>query len=122
MDPDYSTSHRDCRSRARTWLAANTPRKPRPSGEEGAAYDCAWQRKQYDGGFAGVSWPAEHGGLGLSAVQQMIWYEECVRAGAPGLGANPIGLTHAGSTLIMCGTDAQRTFHLPKILRGEVIW
>jgi alkylation response protein AidB-like acyl-CoA dehydrogenase len=29
---------------------------------------------------------------------------------------------HAGPTLIAEGTDAQRSFHLPRILRGESVW
>src|SRR6185295_259855 len=44
------------------------------------------------------------------------------RAGAPYIGVNFVGLMHAGPTLIAEGTDAQRAFHLPRILRGEDVW
>jgi alkylation response protein AidB-like acyl-CoA dehydrogenase len=33
-----------------------------------------------------------------------------------------IAMNHAGPTLILRGTDEQKAFHLPKILKGEVIW
>jgi alkylation response protein AidB-like acyl-CoA dehydrogenase len=111
------------RSKATAWLSGNKPVAPRPA--EGAlveAYDRAWQRALYDGGFAGLSWPKEFGGAGLTLIQQMIWYEEVARAKAPALNAMSIAVQHAGPTLIARGTDAQKAFHLPRILRGESIW
>jgi alkylation response protein AidB-like acyl-CoA dehydrogenase len=33
-----------------------------------------------------------------------------------------VGLSHAGPTIIACGTDEQKTRWLPPILRGETIW
>ena len=33
-----------------------------------------------------------------------------------------VGLSHAGPTLIARATEEQRAFHLPKILRGDVVW
>src|SRR5262249_60051004 len=33
-----------------------------------------------------------------------------------------VGLNHAGPTLIACGSEAQKAYHLPRILRGDVIW
>jgi alkylation response protein AidB-like acyl-CoA dehydrogenase len=103
------------RTKLRSWLQENVPKGKRPC--EGTAlrdYNLAWQRKQFDGGWAGISWPKEYGGLGLSADQQIIWYEECARAGAPVCGALFVALPHAGPTLIMRGTEAQKRFHLPK--------
>ena len=35
---------------------------------------------------------------------------------------NFVGLMHAGPTLIAEGSDAQRSFHLPRILKGESVW
>ena len=74
------------------------------------------------GGWAGIAWPVEYGGRGLSATQQLIWYEECARAGVPVGGSTFVALNHAGPTLMIRGTDAQKALHLPRILRGEVIW
>ncbi len=97
-----------------------------PSPEDGPAsrdYVLAWQRAQAAGGWAGIAWPKEVGGRGLSVLEQIVWFEEYARAGAPSpLNASFVGLNHAGPTLIACGTPAQKAFHLPKILAGEVIW
>lgn len=112
------------RSEARQWLKANVPSEPPP--EDGPAsreYVLAWQRTQAQGGWAGLNWPKEVGGRGLSVLEQIIWFEEYARAGAPSpLNASFVGLNHAGPTLIACGTPEQKAYHLPKILAGEVIW
>ncbi|GGH62665.1 acyl-CoA dehydrogenase [Frigidibacter albus] len=111
------------REEVRDWLAANVPRDRRPAEAEAMrAYDMAWQRRQWDGGWAGIGWPAEMGGRPLSLTQRFIWYEEYGRIGAPRPGAGFIGLTHAGPTLIAKGTDEQRDHHLKPILRGEHVW
>jgi alkylation response protein AidB-like acyl-CoA dehydrogenase len=112
------------RREARQWLEANTPTDPPP--EDGPAsreYVLAWQRKQARGGWVGLAWPKEVGGRGLSVLEQIVWFEEYARAGAPSpLNASFVGLNHAGPTLIACGTPQQKAFHLSRILAGEVIW
>ena len=81
MDLEYSDEDREFRARARAWLRANIPSTPRPTGGVVASqFDRDWQRKLYDHGWAGVSWPKEYGGLGLSGLQQVIWFEECAHA------------------------------------------
>ncbi len=62
------------------------------------------------------------GGRGSSPVEQLIFKEECERAGAPYVGVNFVGLLHAGPTLIAEGTAAQKERYLPAILRGEEVW
>jgi alkylation response protein AidB-like acyl-CoA dehydrogenase len=112
------------RARVRDWLHDNVPRERRPAGDRraGRAFDLAWQRTQYEGGYAGVSWPAEYGGVGLGLSQQLIWYEEYVRADAPDIGCCFVGVNHAGPTLIACADDEQKASRLPRILRGESVW
>ena len=123
MDLDITPEEAHFRDEVRTWLAENVPREERPRfGEEARAFDLAWQRRQHEGGWAGVSWPKEYGGGGLSLIQQLIWHEEYARAGAPWIGSCFVGINHAGPTLITCGTEEQKAFHLPRILRGEVVW
>lgn len=123
MDLSYTTEDIAFRERARAWLEANVPTDPRPADVEGGAlFDKAWQRKLYDGGWAGVNWPKDYGGLGLSAVRTLIWWEECERTGAPGYERTTIALTHAGPTLITRGSEEQKAFHLPRILKGESLW
>ncbi|MBJ7483101.1 acyl-CoA dehydrogenase family protein [Brevundimonas sp.] len=124
MDLQYSEADREFRERARDWLVDAVPKQPRPAhGAEAASFDRAWQRKMYEHGWAGVAWPKEYGGLGLTGLQQVIWYEELARARAPHyINTTYIALMHAGPTLIARGTDAQKAFHLPKILSGEALW
>jgi alkylation response protein AidB-like acyl-CoA dehydrogenase len=111
------------RDEVRTWLDANVPKGRRPTqGVELREYDLDWQRRQQEGGWAGISWPVEYGGRGLSLALQLIWYEECARADAPVGGSMFVALTHAGPTLITRGTEEQKRFHLRRILRGESMW
>lgn len=123
MDLSYSPAEEAFRLRARAWLAESAPKSPRPvDPQEAGQFDRAWQQRLHEGGFAGLSWPKEYGGAGLSLFEQVIWYEEVSRAHAPGLNSLSITVNHAGPTLIMRGTDEQKAFHLPKILRGESVW
>ncbi len=109
---------------AREWLLANKPAEPRPGHEaEASAFDRAWQRKLFEGGWAGVHWPVEYGGRGLSGFRQALWYEEIARTGAPPYNNTTyIGMMHGGPTLIVNGSEEQKAFHLPRILRGETLW
>jgi alkylation response protein AidB-like acyl-CoA dehydrogenase len=118
------TSIEAFRQEARTWLDANVPPgHPPEDGPEARDFVLAWQRKQAEGGWAGIAWPKELGGRGLSVLEQIVWFEEYARAGAPTpLNASFVGLNHAGPTLVACGTEEQKAYHLPKILNGEVIW
>ena len=124
MDLHYSGSDLDFRARARAWLAGNVPQTLRPAHGVGAEqFDRDWQRKLFDHGWAGIAWPKEYGGLGLSGLQQVIWYEELARAHAPHhINTMYIGLMHAGPTVIARGSEEQKAFHLPRILKGEAIW
>ena len=123
MQIEFTAAEKEFRAEVRDWLRANVPTGQRPhSGQEMRAYDLEWQARQYEGGWAGVSWPKQYGGRGASLIEQLIWHEEYARAGAPRAGACFVGLSHAGPTLIARGSHQQQAFHLPKILKGEVVW
>lgn len=118
-----SALSQEFRLQARAWLERNVPDEPRPTeGSEVRGFDCAWQRRLYDGGWAGIDWPVEYGGRGLSPAEQVIWFEELVRADAPVFSCFLIALNNLGPTLMLHGTDAQKQFYLPRILRGETPW
>ncbi len=85
-------------------------------------FDLAWQRVQWDAGWAGIAWPEEYGGRGLSLIQQLIWFEEYARTGLPAIDSRFVGLSHAGPTLIARASDEQKAAHLRPILRGDVLW
>jgi len=95
-----------------------------PSEAEDAEHVAAgqkWQRIKYDAGWAGLTWPTEFGGRGLSPLLARVFAEE--EAGydvAAGSFAQSIGM--AGPTIIAHGTAAQQTLHLDPMLTGEHIW
>jgi len=93
------------------------------SGDDAAFVDerRAWERKLASGGWTCIGWPTEWGGRGASLTQQVIFFEEYARAGAPGR-LNHMGETLLGPTLIAFGSDAQKRRFLPRIVAGEEIW
>ncbi|MFE7328308.1 acyl-CoA dehydrogenase [Streptomyces sp. NPDC057565] len=126
MDLADTDEEREFRARLREWLAAvlpGLPAKPGPDDWPGRrAYDTAWQRMLYDAGYAGLHWPVDAGGRGATPTQHLIFLEETERAGAPYVGANFVGLLHAGPTIAAEGTAGQRARWLPPVLRGDEIW
>jgi alkylation response protein AidB-like acyl-CoA dehydrogenase len=123
MDIQFSPDEQRFRAECRDWLHANVPTDKRPMDAADAIhFDKAWQRRLFDAGWAGINWPTEYGGRGLSIVQQVIWLEEYAHAHAPWIGANFVGVNHGGPTLIMNASEAQKQYHLPRILKGEAIW
>jgi len=124
MQIKESEDDRQFRDQVRDWLESNVPREPRPNGgPDQRAFDVAWRKCQFEGGWSHISWPEKYGGLGLSTARQLIWHEEYARAGAPtSLDSFFVALNHAGPTLIARGDESQKSYHLPRILEGEDIW
>src|SRR3954471_22608251 len=126
MDLRYSAAEERFRSDVRSWLREAVPTlPPRPDAEDWAgrrAYDTGWQRMLHEAGYAGIHWPAEHGGRGGTPTEQFIFLEEAERAGAPRPGVNFVGLLHAGPTIGAEGTPEQQARHLPAVLRGDEVW
>ena len=121
MDLTLSPEEGAFRDELRAWLADNNPGRE-PSGDEAAfAFRRDWQRKLYEAGWAGVSWPKQYGGRGATLVEQAIFNEEVTRAQAPQL-ANVLGLAMGGPTVIAHGTEEQKERYLQPILSGEEIW
>ncbi|RST17762.1 acyl-CoA dehydrogenase [Streptomyces sp. WAC05374] len=119
MDLDTSEEDEDFRARLRTWLAAvlpGLPPPPHPADWPGRrAYDTAWQRTLYDAGYGDPPWAT-------SPTRRLVFLEETELAGAPYVGANFVGLLHAGPTVAAEGTPGQRERWLEPILRGEEVW
>jgi alkylation response protein AidB-like acyl-CoA dehydrogenase len=117
----------DFRNRARAWLAENAPRRSGGDDEsaEPARADLAaqkaFQARLYDAGFAGLTWPKEYGGQGLTHAEQIAFGQE-VRDYALPVGVFFIGLGMPGPTILELGTEEQKKRYLPKMLRGEEIW
>jgi alkylation response protein AidB-like acyl-CoA dehydrogenase len=116
----------DFRNRARAWLEQNAPRRGDDDesggpGHAGIAAQRAFQARLYDAGFAGITWPSEYGGQGLTNAEQ-IAFSEASRDFALPVGAFVIGLGMPGPTILELGTEEQKKRYLPKMLRGEEIW
>ncbi len=68
-------------------------------------------------GWLGIGWPKEYGGQGRSAMEQFIFFDESMRAGAP---VPMLTINTVGPTIMDFGTDEQKSFFLPKILAGDI--
>ncbi len=68
-------------------------------------------------GWLGIGWPVEWGGQGKSAIEQFIFFDESMRAGAP---VPMLTINTVGPTIMQYGTDEQKEFFLPKILAGDI--
>ncbi len=113
------------RDEVRAWLDENLPDELRGHRGGEARFDGPeirrWSRALHDGGWVGISWPAEYGGRGLSPRFQAIYLEEEARAEAPPhIGV--IGLGMAGPTIISRGTEAQKARYLQPLLAADEIW
>jgi alkylation response protein AidB-like acyl-CoA dehydrogenase len=81
----------------------------------------SWQRKCYEHGFAGIDWPAEFGGRGLSRDHADAWSEECARAGVAAY-MNFQGIVLAGAAIRRFGTAEQQARYLDATLRADIVW
>ena len=116
-----SDDERAFRREVHEWLDANLPADLRGLSTR-PPFDRAqeWFAKLAGRGWIAPHWLATHGGMEATINQQIILREELARVGAPELSAQ--GLNHVGPILMQFGTEAQRDWHLPKILSGEINW
>jgi len=115
------------RARARTWLAENMP--PIDPAHPPAAHrdeERCWQRARelqkrlYEGGFAGICFPREYGGLGLDYQYQKAFNDESLRYEMP-LILNTPTFTICCATLLDTASEAQKRQHIGAALRGDEI-
>jgi len=127
---DFSFSARELAfaEDARAWLEANVPPAWRRDHCWSRADDPLWlaiardwQRKLYDGGWAAISWPREHGGRGATVIERWLFEEALDRVGAPRPAAGAY-VDLIGPVILRHGTEAQRTRFLARLLSGEHLW
>lgn len=110
------------RERARNWLRDNLPPAPADQGPPESKEE--WdrirelQRLLYDGGFAGICFPEEYGGLGLTPAHQQAFTKESYPYEMP-VSLNVPTLSICAATLLDLGTAEQKREHLPAVLRGD---
>jgi alkylation response protein AidB-like acyl-CoA dehydrogenase len=118
------------RARARTWVEKNLPPLEGHTAAGLAVDDDEelrqvaksreLQKKIFDGGFAGIRYPKEYGGLGLTREYQIAWHEATAGYEVP----TAFSVTHGiiGPTLVDFGTEEQKAAHLPHMLDGSELW
>ncbi|MEU3916459.1 acyl-CoA dehydrogenase family protein [Streptomyces sp. NPDC029004] len=70
-------------------------------------------------GMLGLGWPVEYGGQGRGPDEQFVFFDEAYRAGAP---VSMVTLNTVGPTLMKYGTEQQKSFFLPRILSGDLVF
>jgi alkylation response protein AidB-like acyl-CoA dehydrogenase len=74
-------------------------------------------KKIGDKGWIGISWPKEYGGQDGSRIDQYIVEEEFSRIGITVGGAGS-----GAPALLAAGTEEQKQFFLPGLIRGEIVF
>lgn len=128
MDFSYTTAELEFRDKVRAWIKDNVPGDwgsdawPMPeSMEERVKASKEWMLKLHEGGWSGINWPKEYGGLEASPIELFIFQDEMSKYITPPP-MNTIGVGMAGPTIMAHGNDEQKKRHLEKILSGEEIW
>jgi alkylation response protein AidB-like acyl-CoA dehydrogenase len=115
------------KARARAWLRAHA----KPFDEEDApdvegtsipiGVSKAFQKGLWEAGLAGITWPREYGGQGLTVAEQVAFSQVAQDFSMP-TAPFGIGLGMPGPTILELGTEEQKKRYLPPLLRGEEIW
>lgn len=110
----------DFRLSLRGFLTDHHPGRAPSDHAQRLAWHKRWLATLFDAGYAGPSWPREHGGMDLPFSQQIIYQQEYASARVPGpLGT---GVAIAGPTLVRYGTPEQKSRFLAPMLRGDEVW
>ena len=133
MDIDDTPEEAAFRAEARAWLAANAPAKGSTDDFSDAFFDqradmattlrlnAEWQRRLWDEGWAGISYPREWYGRGGTLTQELIFAEESAAFGVIS-GAFAVAHSMVGPAILELGTDEQRHRFIPAMLRGDEMW
>jgi alkylation response protein AidB-like acyl-CoA dehydrogenase len=112
-------------SRAAAWLAEHRDEAPPNYGAivppELVEDAKRWQGLLHANGFAGIHWPAEHGGRGLSIQHTAAWTAACSEVDVPPF-LNMVGHVLTAGSLLAYGTPSQLAAHLPGLADGTRVW
>ena len=114
------------RLRARGWLAEHLPRRSDQVETSAVVEDdvAEWLRNRelqatlHAGGFAGIAFPREYGGLGLTVAHQRAFTEESRGYEMP-LKFNVPTFAICAPAIMDMGSEEQKREHIPAVLRGE---
>jgi alkylation response protein AidB-like acyl-CoA dehydrogenase len=124
MDLILSEQDRQFAERLRGWLAENVVPGWAEKCETYSDYidqQIDWEQRLTSGGWAGVWWPEEFGGMGTTATQRALYAELTARSGAPeGIGRT--GRRLLGPAVMRYGSPEQQRTILPRILSAQDVW
>ncbi len=116
----YDESQETLRNELRAYYAKLLTPDVRGALREGHGVGSAMRsvvRQMGEDGWLGIGWPVEYGGQGRSAIEQFIFFDESMRAGAP---VPMLTVNTVGPTLYQHGSQEQKDHFLPRILKGDV--
>ena len=124
MDINYTPEELAFRDEVRAFLDQKLPKeiasKVKKNQHLGKEDTIRWQKILNEKGWMALHWPKEHGGTGWSPIQKHIFEEECAEAGAPTV--LPFGVNMVAPVIIKFGTQEQKDYYLPRILRSDDWW
>ncbi len=119
MFVDYTAEQRTLRADLRRYfgeLIKPEYRETLRNAEGGDLYKSLIRQMGKDNMLA-LGWPKEYGGGGLTAVEQLLFFEEALLAGAP---VPFVTLNTVGPAIMDHGSEAQKQRFLPGIAAGEL--
>ena len=123
--PTQTESVEEFAARARAWLADNlSPIDPNNPPEHDRGEEEPWlrarelQKKLYEGGFAGICFPREYGGLGLPIAYQRA-FDAVSRDYELPLILNTPTFTICAATILDTGTEQQKRDRISAAIRGD---
>ncbi len=118
MEFRFSEEQEQFRAEIRAFLDEElAPRDGPRSRNEGFSQE--FSKKLAERNWIGVAWPEEYGGRGLGIIEQLIFREELISAEAP-IGYHMTAERQVGPTLLLHGTESQRSGLIPRILNADV--
>ena len=124
MDLNPGPEDRAFREEVRTFLQASLPADIRDKMLQQKKLTkedtVLWHKILYQHGWGAPSWPVEYGGTGWTAMQRLIFDDECALAGAPRL--LPFGHNMVAPVIMKFGNQWQKERFLPKILALDEWW
>jgi alkylation response protein AidB-like acyl-CoA dehydrogenase len=123
MDFNYTAEQEAFRQRIRDFVKQNLPPNAGRAGtpQSGVQADhkflVQWQRKLYQAGLLGITWPKEYGGAGLTDVELAIFNEEMALSGAP-----VPNISVFGPVMLAYANEEQKQRYLRKALAAEERW
>lgn len=125
IDSKPSARRENYRSYAQKWLSDHLPLHMRADSLEYHAptlEECRqWEFEMYKAGLAGMTWPKEYGGHGLTLNEHLVVNKEIGALLMPE-SVSSIAKELAGPIIMTVGTEAQKQNFLPAILKMAHYW